>query len=87
MQKKLAALIAAGGPHLAGVEAEYDALTLPHQAPDQQQHHKLSGFAAAAGGANSGGSTTASAGYSTRSTTSGLITGLAGKGTDARLVG
>jgi hypothetical protein len=37
MQKKLAALIAAGGPHLADLEVEYDAATQPHSMPDQRQ--------------------------------------------------
>jgi hypothetical protein len=45
MQKKLAALIAAGGPHLADLAVEYDAVTQPHSMPDQrqQQLHSLDG--------------------------------------------
>jgi hypothetical protein len=40
MQKKLAALIAAGGPHLADLEVEYDAVTQPHSLPDQRQQQQ-----------------------------------------------
>lgn len=42
MQKKLAALIAAGGPHLADLAYEYDSITAsPHNAADQRQLWKL----------------------------------------------
>lgn len=40
MQKKLAAIIAAGGPHLADLEVDYDAVTQPHSLPDQRQQQQ-----------------------------------------------
>jgi hypothetical protein len=43
MQKKLAALMAAGGPHLADLEVEYDAVLHPHSLPDQRQQLSIGG--------------------------------------------
>jgi hypothetical protein len=42
MQKKLSALVAAGGPHLADLEVEYDAATQLYSMPDQQQQQSCS---------------------------------------------